>query len=155
MSDFSRAIAEAILTNSEGLLDLYRLIKMGFALGFKENKINDWLMTENVDNLSAEDQLFLDSEFALVKEKEPGDAADIPIVIINDDNDEHNDLPIATKVEKVDYDEVIDATTPLSIKLKSSRSYATRFPDVFTTKNDQVPTHSKKRLRFSYGFSSS
>lgn len=100
ITDFSRAIAEAVLPDSEGLQDLYKLIKMGFALGFRENKIDELLMTQNLEDLSAEDKKFINDAFPPLQFKKFGKSSQSPIVEILDDDEE---LP-PVKVKKRDDD---------------------------------------------------
>ncbi|CAK9183111.1 unnamed protein product, partial [Ilex paraguariensis] len=71
ITHFAQFISETALPNSTSLADsLCKIIKMGFAFGFKEDEVDFLLVTENLE-LSIEDKKFLDSLFPPAKSPVP------------------------------------------------------------------------------------
>ncbi|KAE9449554.1 hypothetical protein C3L33_18542, partial [Rhododendron williamsianum] len=67
ITDFSRAIAEAVLSNASGFVeDLCKIIKIGFAFGFKEDEVDSLLLSENLE-LFPVDASFLECAFPAAK----------------------------------------------------------------------------------------
>ncbi|XP_058188028.1 uncharacterized protein LOC131304709 [Rhododendron vialii] len=67
ITDFSRAIAEAVLPNASGfVVDLCKIIKIGFAFGFKEDDVDSLLLSENLE-LFPVDASFLECAFPAAK----------------------------------------------------------------------------------------
>ncbi|GMP27645.1 hypothetical protein CsSME_00003540 [Camellia sinensis var. sinensis] len=71
ITNFSRAISEAVLPDATGLAnDLCKMIKMGFAFGFTEDEVDSLLVSENLE-LYAVDTNFLECAFPAVKASSP------------------------------------------------------------------------------------
>ncbi|KAE9449555.1 hypothetical protein C3L33_18541, partial [Rhododendron williamsianum] len=67
ITDFARAIAEAVLPNGSGLADdLSKIIKMAFAFGYKEDEVDSLLLSENLE-LFPVDTSFLECAFPASK----------------------------------------------------------------------------------------
>lgn len=67
ITDFSRAIAEAVLPKASAFVEeLCKTIKIGFAFGFKEDEVDSLLLSENLE-LFPVDASFLECAFPAAK----------------------------------------------------------------------------------------
>ncbi|KAH7847933.1 hypothetical protein Vadar_031793 [Vaccinium darrowii] len=79
ITDFSRAISEAVLPDASGFVeDLCKIIKMGCVLGFKEDEVDSLLSSENLE-LFPGDTSFLECAFPSAKNQYLG--RDLPCAL--------------------------------------------------------------------------